>query len=76
MLRDKSLGELNLDILCISEFQPFSIHDSPRDNIFDSILDGHIDFCEIFGGGEDKEARGGVRHGGHKNIKYVFTGVF
>ena len=31
MLKGKSLGWLNLDILYISEFQPLSIHDSSGD---------------------------------------------
>ena len=71
----KSLGWLNLDILYISEFQPLSINDSSGDNVFDSIFDGHVNFGQIFGGSEDKKTGGGVRHGGHKNIEYVFTGV-
>ena len=75
MLRDNSLGWLNLNILCVDEFQPFSIHYTSGDNVFDSIFDGHVNFGQIFGGSEDKETGGGVWHSGHKNIKYVLTGV-
>ena len=62
MLKGKSLGWLNLDILYISEFQPLSIHDSSGDNVFDSIFNGHINFGQFFGGSEDKETGGGVWH--------------